>query len=170
MLVLYILGKVHMSVCIAMAVCGYEVCMCVFVYMYIHESLCNVFMVHMSVLMSAFVCLCVCKYEWVHVSVCQCGSMCMCVNRTVYICVCVFAYISSCMCAHVYLFLSVYLFFANHSVAGGPSAPPLNGDLCSMRNVPAHEIHRFIHVLKARISYRQSSISISHKQALIGID
>lgn len=68
---LYILGKVPMSVCIAMAVCGYEVCMYVFVYVYIHESMCNVFMVHVSMFMSGFVYLYVCKYEWVHVSVCQ---------------------------------------------------------------------------------------------------
>ena len=55
MLVLYIWGKVQMSVFIAMAMCGYEVCMCVFVYVYLHESMCNVFMVHMSVFMSVFV-------------------------------------------------------------------------------------------------------------------
>ena len=91
-------------------------------------------------------------------SVCQCGSTCMCVNMTVYICVCVCVYIFMYVCTCVFVSECIFVLFK-----------PLNGDLCSMRNVPAHEIHRFIHVLKARISYRQSSISISHKQALIGI-
>ena len=84
--------------------------------------------------------------------------MYVCEYDCIYLCVCVCVYIFMYVCTCVFVSECIFVLFK-----------PLNGDLCSMRNVPAHEIHRFIHVLKARISYRQSSISISHKQALIGI-
>lgn len=95
---------------------------------------------------SRVVCLCL--------SVCVDMSMCMTVNMYMYF----GAYI--CMYVGTFIFVSecVFVLFK-----------PLSVDLCSMRNVPANEIHRFINVLKASISYKQSSVSIFHKQALIGI-
>lgn len=82
----------------------------------------------------------------------------MCVHACMYVyCMCLDMY----MCVCLYMYICFWVCICSFQI--------LNGDLCVTKNVSENEIHKFIHVLNASLSCRQSWASVSHKQTLIGM-